>query len=181
MKPMVNASFGLLIFSIVTAAPATGTEVHPTDVVKLYPDARPSTNLRLEAQDHGVILRHGDGPERCDELGARDVWVFEADGTYYMHYDAAGPTGWLASLAVSTDLVHWEKKGPILELGAPGEDDSASASYGLTFFDHGTWHLFYLGTPNTSPAPDRVPSFPYLTMKARATSPAGPWTKQKNV
>ncbi|MBI2432894.1 MAG: hypothetical protein HYV26_08490, partial [Candidatus Hydrogenedentes bacterium] len=47
--------------------------------------------------------------------------------------------------------------------------------------DHGTWHLFYLGTPNTSPAPDRVPSFPYLTMKARATSPAGPWTKQKNV
>jgi len=29
--------------------------------------------------------------------------------------------------------VHWEKKGPVLELGKPGEDDSKSASYGVTF------------------------------------------------
>ena len=50
-----------------------------------------------------VRMRHGGGPEDCDSLGARDVWVYEADGTYYMHYDAAGPTGWLCSLAVSPD------------------------------------------------------------------------------
>ncbi len=44
-----------------------------------------------------------------DILGARDVWVFEADGTNYMHYDAAGPEGWLAALATSKDLIHWQK------------------------------------------------------------------------
>jgi hypothetical protein len=41
--------------------------------------------------------------------------------------------------------------------------------------------MFYLGTPNVSPAPNLVPEFPYLTMKAKANSPAGPWIKQKDV
>ena len=49
-----------------------------------------------------------------------------------MHYDGAGTTGWLACLAVSDDLVHWTKKGPVLDLGRAGADDSASASYGIT-------------------------------------------------
>ena len=146
-----------------------------------YRDGRPQAELRMEAKDHGIVLKYGDGPDQCDIYGARDVWVFEADGTYYMHYDAAGPTGWLCSLAVSRDLVNWEKKGPILELGQPNEDDSKSASYGVTYFDGKNWHMFYLGTPNTSKPPDRIPSFPYLTMKAKGKSPAGPWIKQKNV
>ena len=146
-----------------------------------YRDGRPAATLRMDAKDHGIVLRYGDGPDQCDILGARDVWVFEADGTYYMHYDAAGPKGWLCSLAVSTDLITWEKKGPILEFGNPGEDDSRSASYGVTYFDGDQWHMFYLGTPNVSAPPDLVPSFPYLTMKARAASPAGPWVKQKDV
>jgi hypothetical protein len=47
--------------------------------------------------------------------------------------------------------------------------------------DDGTWHMFYLGTPNCSPAPDFVPFFPYLTLKARASSLCGPWTKQREV
>ncbi|MEK7684702.1 MAG: hypothetical protein AAB466_04710 [Verrucomicrobiota bacterium] len=146
-----------------------------------YPDGRPQATLRLEAKDHGVVLRHGDGPRQCDIYGARDVWVFEDGGSYYMHYDAAGPTGWLAALATSKDLVHWEKKGPVLELGPAGEDDSKSASYGVTFKDGDTWHMFYLGTPNTTPPPDRIPAFPYLTMKAKSRSPTGPWMKQKDV
>ena len=29
--------------------------------------------------------------------------------------------------------------------------------------------MFYLGTPHTTPAPDYIPAFPYLTLKARAT------------
>jgi predicted GH43/DUF377 family glycosyl hydrolase len=41
--------------------------------------------------------------------------------------------------------------------------------------------MFYLGTPNTTPAPDRIPSFPYLTLKARSRSPFGPWEKQTDV
>lgn len=146
-----------------------------------YPDGRPSATLRMEAKDQGVVLKHGDGPGQCDMLGARDVWVYEAGGTYYMTYDGAGPRGWLACLATSTDLVHWTKKGPILDFGKPGEEDSAAASYGVTYFDGKTWHMFYLGTPNVSPAPDLIPSFPYLTMKAQGKSPAGPWIKQPDV
>ena len=147
----------------------------------VYPDGRPSASLRLEAKDQGVVLKHGAGPGQCDMLGARDVWVYESGGTYYMHYDGAGPKGWLACLATSNDLVHWAKKGPVLDFGKPGEDDSASASYGVTYFDGREWHMFYLGTPHVSPAPDFVPSFPYLTMKAKSASPSGPWIKQRDV
>jgi predicted GH43/DUF377 family glycosyl hydrolase len=146
-----------------------------------YPDGRPVATLRMEAKDQGVVMMHGDGPGGCDKLGARDIWVFESDGTYYMHYDGAGPKGWLACLATSPNMVHWTKKGPVLDFGKPGEDDSASASYGVTYFDGKTWHMFYLGTPHTSPAPDLIPAFPYQTMKARSQSPAGPWVKQRDV
>ena len=82
---------------------------------------------------------------------------------------------------MSKDLVTWEKKGPILDFGKPGEDDAKSASYGVTYHDGKEWHMFYLGTPNVSPPPNLVPSFPYLTMKAKSVGPAGPWIKQKDV
>ena len=110
--------------------------VHPnlSEAQQKYSDGRPEATLRLDAKDHGIVLRYGDGPDKCDMLGARDVWVFENGGTYYMHYDAAGPKGWLCSLAESKDLISWEKKGPILDFGKPGEDDSKSASYGVTYF-----------------------------------------------
>jgi hypothetical protein len=41
--------------------------------------------------------------------------------------------------------------------------------------------MFYLGTPNATPLPFRVPAFPYLTLKAKSSAPGGPWQKQKNV
>lgn len=44
-----------------------------------------------------------------------------------------------------------------------------------------TWHMFYVGTPNTTPPPYRIPVFPYLTMKAWSTSLKGPWIKQYDV
>jgi predicted GH43/DUF377 family glycosyl hydrolase len=146
-----------------------------------YIDGRPQATYRFEAEDAGPVLRHGDGPRQCDIYGARDVWVYQADGTYYMHYDGAGPLGWLACLATSKDLLHWTKKGPVLELGAAGEDDSGTASYATTYFDGKDWHMFYVGSPNTSPPPSRVPMFPYLTLKAKSRSPAGAWVKQKDV
>ncbi len=146
-----------------------------------YPDGRPAATLRMEARDNGVALRHGDGPDRCDAYGARDVWVYEDGGTYYMHYDAAGERGWLCALATSPDGLAWATHGPVLDLGQPGEDDAGSASYGVTYRDGDAWHMFYLGTPNVSPLPDRVPSPPYNTMKARAASPRGPWRKQPAV
>ena len=146
-----------------------------------YPDGRPSASLRLEAHDQGVVLKHGDGPDDCDSLGARDLWVFKTGNTFAMHYDGAGPKGWLSCLATSFDLSHWALQGPVLDFGKPGEPDSASASYGTTYYDGRQWHMFYLGTPHTSPPPDRIPAFPYQTMKATSKSPYGPWIKHPEV
>jgi predicted GH43/DUF377 family glycosyl hydrolase len=158
-----------------------GAEVVPAREVTQYPDHRPTANYRLEAKDQGVVFKHGNGPDRCDYLGARDLWVYESNGIYYMHYDGSGPKGWLACLATSKDLVNWTAKGPVLDLGAKGSDDSASASYGTTYFDGEAWHMFYLGTPNVTAAPNLSPMPPYLTMKAQSKSPAGPWIKQPDV
>ena len=148
-----------------------------------YPDGRPTASLRMDAADHGPVLKHGDGPNRCDVYGARDPWIFEQDGTYYLHYDGAGDVGWLCVLATSADGVHFTKVGPQLQLGPAGSDDAGSASYGSTHFDAASqiWHMFYVGTPNTSPPPGRIPAFPYYTMHATATHPGGPWTKQPGI
>ena len=82
-----------------------------------YRDGRNTAPLRLEALDQGLVFEYGHGPEKSDFLGAREVWVFEADGLYHMTYDGAGPDGWLACLATSRDLVTWERHGPILDFG----------------------------------------------------------------
>jgi hypothetical protein len=160
---------------------AKGSRIVAAKKVTTYPDHRPSAKYRLEAVDQGVVYRHGDGPGSCDYLGARDIWVWKYGDTYYMHYDGAGPKGWLACLAVSKNLVNWSPKGPVLQLGKPGSDDCASASYGTVYFDGTKWYMFYLGTPHTTPAPDYIPAFPYLTMEAESTSPTGPWIKHYNI
>jgi predicted GH43/DUF377 family glycosyl hydrolase len=165
-------SFQAAVICLVTSA-SFGSAV--------YPDGRAVATLRYDAQDQGVVLPYGHCPSHCDKYGARDVWVFEDKGRYFMHYDGAGETGWLSSLSTSRDLVHWKKKGPVLRLGLPGQDDSATASYGTTFFDDKTWHMFYIGSPHATPPPDRIPMFPYLTLKARSSSPSGPWTKEPEV
>jgi len=146
-----------------------------------YSDGRPVATLRMEARDQGIIFKHGDGPNHCDMLGAREALIFEEKGTYHLFYDGAGPKGWLACLATSKDLKVWNKKGPILDFGKPGELDSASASSPWVIFDGKDWHMFYLGTPNSSGGQDKVPAFPYLTMKAKSGSLDGPWIKQPAV
>ena len=158
-----------------------GTRISVIQSPAAYPDGRPVARYRLNAKDHGIVFRHGTGPRKCDALGARDVWVWQHQGTYYMHYDGAGAKGWLACLATSNNALAWKAQGPALELGDAGQKDAASASYGVTFFDNNKWHMFYLGTPHTSPPPDLVPSFPYLTMKAEGSSPSGPWTKRYDI
>ncbi|MBF0219203.1 MAG: hypothetical protein HQL49_06715 [Gammaproteobacteria bacterium] len=146
-----------------------------------YSGGRPLTVARMNATDHGAVLRHGQCPDDCDIFGARDVWVFEYEGQYLMHYDGAGINGWKASLAVSNDLINWEKRGYILKLGDEGYDDAGAACYGTVFHDGDGWHMYYLGTPNTSKKPYLIPSFPYNTLKATADSPYGPWEKQYGV
>jgi hypothetical protein len=43
----------------------------------------------MDAEDQGVVLRHGDGPKDCDKYGAREAIVFPVGNMYYMHYDGA--------------------------------------------------------------------------------------------
>ena len=48
-----------------------------------YPDGRPSATLRMDAEDQGVVLKHGDGPGQCD------IWrpggtIFEEKGVYHV-------------------------------------------------------------------------------------------------
>ncbi|MFI1093874.1 discoidin domain-containing protein [Streptomyces sp. NPDC020917] len=163
-------------------ASASASASAQTPWLPSYLDGRPVATLRLDALDAGPVLRHGDGPDHCDVYGARDIWVYQDRGTLYMNYDGAGDQGWLACLATSRNGTDWTKRGPVLQLGAPGSDDGGSASYGVTYeAAPGDWHMFYLGTPNTTPPPDRIPAFPYLTLKAHGPGPAGPWTKQPDV
>jgi len=179
-RRQIVAGAWITLLWIAAPAAAERPRLRPAPVAK-YPDGRPVATLRMPASDQGVALRHGDGPDKCDLLGARDCWCIENGGMYYLTYDAAGPKGWLTALATSKNLTAWQKKGPLLDLGKPGEMDSASASYGLIFPDGKAWHMFYLGTPNVTPAPDLIPSLPYLTMKAISDRPEGPWHKQPEV
>ncbi len=146
-----------------------------------YADGRPAAILRLNADDSGPLLRHGEGPARCDYLGAREAICFQSGGMYYLHYDGAGPTGWRACLAISRDLRKWDLRGPVLDLGQPGEDDAGTASSPWTVFDGKWWHMFYVGSRSTTPAPNRIPAVPYFTLAAKSLHPYGPWKKQPHV
>ena len=146
-----------------------------------HADGRPVATMRLKAEDHGPIIQHGRGPEMCDYLGAREAICFKVGDTYYLHYDGAGPTGWRACLATSRDLLHWDLKGPVLDLGKPGEDDAGTATSPWTVFDGELWHMFYVGSRTTSPAPNRIPAVPYFTLAATSRQPQGPWVKQTSL
>ena len=126
------------------------------------------------------MIRSGQGPAKCDYLGAREAICFRFGGAY-LHYDGAGPTGWRACLATSRDLRHWDLEGPVLDLGTPGEDDAGTASSPWTVFDGTRWHMFYVGSRKTSPAPNRIPAVPYFTLTATSLHPQGPWTKQREI
>jgi hypothetical protein len=143
-----------------------------------YPDGRPSARLRIDAANQGIIFRHGNGPDGCDEFGAREASVVLEDGVFHLFYDGAKPGyGWRACLAVSRNLEHWEHHGPMLELGAPGEPDSGTATSPWFLKSHDLWHMFYLGSTRTTPDQDRIPIPPYTTHYATAPALAGPWTK----
>jgi len=145
---------------------------------QIYSDGRPAATMRMDAEDHGIILRYGDGPDKCDMLDARDVWVFEDGGTYYMHYDAAGPKGWLCSLAESKDLISWEKKGPWIKQKSvvpfrtkPGTYYSITASPGHVIKNGDEYLQFFSCTTKKlgNPSVQRTLSI------ARTKDLDGPW------
>jgi predicted GH43/DUF377 family glycosyl hydrolase len=146
-----------------------------------YIDHRPQAHLRINALDEGIVLRYGDGMDSCDVYGAREAIVNKDKGIYYLFYDGAGKDGWRACLAESKDLRKWIKKGSILKLGDSTKGDYKSAASPWVIKEKNIWHMFYLGTPNTTPPPERIPLFPYIAMKAKAKSLKGPWIKQYDV
>ena len=146
-----------------------------------YSDGRPSASLRMDCKDEGIVMRYGDGEDSCDTYGAREAVVNKEGDTYYLFYDGAGKNGWISCLAESKDLYTWTKKGTLLTLGDATKNDSKSASAPWVVKEKDVWHMFYLGTPNTTPPPYRIPAFPYLTMKAQSGSLRGPWVKQYDV
>jgi predicted GH43/DUF377 family glycosyl hydrolase len=150
----------------------------------VYRDRRPTASLRLPAVDEGIVLRFGAGPGGCDALGAREASVVADGGRFVLFYDGAAEDGWRACGATSTDLRSWERHGPVLDLGAEGRDDSVAACSPWVVHDGERWHMFYVGSRNLwvgSLQPgwptERVPSLPYLTLKAVADDLLGPWRK----
>lgn len=73
------------------------------------------------------------------------------------------------------------KHGLQLTLGTEGQPDSRSASSPWLVQDGNKWHMFYVGTQFCTPVPDRIPSTPYVTLKAEADHPAGPWRKRYDI
>jgi predicted GH43/DUF377 family glycosyl hydrolase len=157
---------------------------HNTDFITSplqYKDNRPSCKYRIDAMDLGVVLLYNNGPDSCDFQGAREAIVNKEGDTYYLFYDGAGIKGWLACLATSKDLINWEKKGSILDFGKEGDPDHATATSPWIIKEDNYWHMFYLGSPNATPAPNHIPAFPYMTLKAKSKSISGPWIKQRDV
>ncbi|MFT4016737.1 MAG: hypothetical protein QM668_07215 [Agriterribacter sp.] len=146
-----------------------------------YNDGRPSASLRMPCKDEGIVMQYGDGKDSCDTYGAREAVVNKEGDTYYLFYDGAGKDGWISCLAESKDLHNWTKKGTVLSLGDAARNDYKSASSPWVIKEGNEWHMFYIGTPNTTPPPYRIPAFPYLTMKAKSNSLRGPWIKQYDV
>ena len=145
--------------------------------------ASPAPTLRLPVVDHGRVLVHGGALDGSDALGAREAIVFTdpaEPSRLLMHYDGAGPQGWLACLAESVDGGRsWTSSGAVLPLGRRGSYDSASASSPWVARDElGGWHMYYLGARKATAAPRRIPVPPYTVLHATSLSPRGPWTKR---
>lgn len=82
---------------------------HADDIISHVGYATSDDGIHFERRPEPVLSPS----EPYDEFGCEDPRVTEVDGTYYLTY-----TGWdrksaLLCLATSTDLITWEKHGPI--------------------------------------------------------------------
>jgi hypothetical protein len=91
----------------------------------------------LEARDHGRVLAHGGGPEHCDALGARDVWVFEwvfeAEGRYYLHYDGEA----------TNPASAWTKRKDVVPLRPRLGTYYNATTFPGTIIRHGDYRMFF--------------------------------------
>ena len=83
--------------------------------------------------------------------GLYKSWLLEHAGTYYLFYNAKnltrGPWREQTGLAISNDLVHWERYGgnPLLTNGPSGAFDDIFASDPCVMRYEDSWVLFYFG------------------------------------
>ena len=82
-----------------------------------------------------------------DERGVADPYVTRIEDTFYLYYlgqDRARRQR--LGLARSTDGVHWTKRrGPILELGGPGDWDEVGLGEPAVWQSHGSYWMLYTG------------------------------------
>lgn len=169
---MTSPYFRFLVLLVLLVGAFAGPIDSAEPVVPGY-----TPTLRLDAKDAGIILRHGDGPNRCDINGAREPTLIEEGGKYHLFYDGCGPKGWLTCLATSSDMKTWKKHGPVLDFGKPGEPDAGSALSPWFVKEGDTWHMFYVTAETTGGPPGFVAAGPYNSGHARSKSLMGPWVK----
>ncbi|MHB1462647.1 MAG: glycoside hydrolase family protein [Armatimonadota bacterium] len=168
------------MMTVIPAIPGMASPDSPKPSKVLIPrEAYPAPYpiYRMPTEDQGRILRHGEGPDKCDVNGMRQPSIVLENGVYYLFYDGCGPTGFIACLATSTDLVNWTRHGRMLSLGKPGEPDAAFAGSPWFIKEKGLWHMFYVTSRTATPPPDLIGEGPYNSMKATSKSLSGPWVK----
>ena len=172
----------LAIALINPAVKAVDNQIIPTEPV-IYSDGRPSPNWRLPALDNGVIFNYNAAPNGTDVKGARDAFIYQENGTYYMTYDGAGADYWTVNEATSTNLTDWTKLGKVLDKGPAGKPDSATVAYGTIYKTptDSAYYMFYLGTQVKAGQPTNVPLPPYVSLRAKGPTPTGGWSKQSAI
>ena len=141
-----------------------------------YSNLNSQLSEKLRAHDFGPVLLHGDS---FDSLGARNPYIFTANDTFYLYYDAAGKNGWLGAVATSTDLHNWTKHGYVLSLGDSSDADFKSASYPIVTADGNNYFAFYLATRSTFGQHFKIPVGQYRICSATASNPLGPWVQNR--
>ncbi len=124
----VTAFAGLLAISFLAAGMPPGrpqTVAGQSPNRESYPAPEPA--YRAATWDQGRILRHGEGPDKCNLNGMREPSIVKEGDTYHLFYDGLGPQGYLVCLATSKGLVNWTRHGRMLTLGQAGEPDSGFA------------------------------------------------------
>ncbi|MBN1351054.1 hypothetical protein JXJ21_16655 [candidate division KSB1 bacterium] len=93
--------------------------------------------------------------------GLYKSWLMQHDGTYYLFYNAkTAGRPWIeqTGVALSTDLVHWNRypENPVLKIGAKGAFDDIFASDPAVLRCGDQWVMFYFGNCTDGHARDSV-------------------------
>ncbi len=110
----------------------------------------------------GAPVLRADAKCAWEAGGLYKSWLMEADGTYYLFYNAKNITEgtWLEQTGVATsrDLDSWERwpGNPVLSVGAPGSFDDRFASDPCVFKCDNTWMMFYFGFSSDGHARESV-------------------------